>query len=165
MGAEMNVSAGGIISALASSVAGLQVDASTESYLLRGPAEADQALLLRLISSAVGAAGVGEKCTLKETALGIECLHTAAAMFHALEPLFGSGAETMSPPSLQFLGGLIAFRHSGGTVDVVAQADGDQVKVRLGFQASRINAPAGDNIEALTSDLIGNEHFWSPAKA
>jgi hypothetical protein len=86
-------------------------------------------------------------------------------MFHALELLFGSGAETMSPPSLQFLGGLIAFRHSGGTVDVVAQADGDQVKVRLGFQASRINAPAGDNIEALTSDLIGNEHFWSPAKA
>ena len=165
LGAEMNVSAVGIISALASSVAGLQVDAATESYLLPGPAEAVQAVLLRLISSAVGAAGVGEKCALKETALGIECLLPAAAMFHALEPLFGNGTETMSPPSLQFLGGLIAFYHSGGTVDVMALADGDQVKVRLGFQASRINAPAGDSIEALTSDLIGNELFWSRANA
>ena len=165
LSSEMNVPAAAVISALASSVAGLQVDAATDSHLLPGPADAVQAVLHRLISSAVGAAGLGEKCTLKETSSGIECMLPAAAMFHALEPLFGNGAETMSPPSLQFLGGLIAFCHSGGTVNVLAQADGDQVKVRLGFQASRINAPAVDNIEALTSDLIGNELFWSRANA
>ena len=92
---------------------------------------------------------------------GVELLLPESTLKQALEPLFGSTDGVPGEASFAIVAAFLRFAHAGGTFEPLPQPGSQTVKLRIGFAASRINSPAGDSLEAIASDLIGNELFWA----
>ncbi len=96
-----------------------------------------------------------------DKASGVELLLPENALKYALEPLFGSTEGAPGEASFALVAAFLRFAHAGGTFEPLPQPGSQTVKLRIGFAASRIDSPAIDSVEAIATDLIGNELFWA----
>ena len=103
-----------------------------------------------------------EEVTYTDQVTGVELTLPEASLAAALEPLFGSADKVPDESSFRLLAGFLRFADAGGTFEVLPSLPGAQtVGLRIGFAPSRIQNPTGDALEAIATDLIGNELFWS----
>jgi hypothetical protein len=102
----------------------------------------------------------GEVVVAEGTASGVELHLPECAVLSALEPFFGSTAAPHGEASFALISAFLSFAHAGGTFEVQPDIGSTTVSLRIGFSPSRVNSPAGDSIEAIANDLIGNELFW-----
>ncbi len=92
---------------------------------------------------------------------GVELLLPCVSLGKALEPLFGSTDGVPGEASFALVAAFLRFAHAGGTFELLPQPGSETVTMRIGFAPSRTGGEGGDSIEAVASDLIGNELFWA----
>ena len=126
-----------------------------------GPEAAVTDLLKSLLDGIKAILGVSDQVQVTDKATGVELLLPEGALKQALEPLFGSTEGAPGEASFALVSAFLRFAHAGGTFEPLPQPGSQTVKLRIGFASSRIDSPAVDSIEAIASDLIGNELFWA----
>ena len=92
---------------------------------------------------------------------GVELLLPCAELGQVLEPLFGTTDGVPGEACFALVAAFLQFAHAGGTFETLPQPGSKTVKLRIGFAPSRTGGAGGDSIEAVASDLIGNELFWA----
>ncbi len=158
--ADQRTAAGPVLAAVATG-AGYEIEPAAGSLTIPGPSARAQEILGVLLGGLKATLAGGEKIHVKETAAGIELLLPAASIGSALDPLFGNGTKSPDERSFGIVSAVLSFCHQGGTVDVLALADGGLVKARINFAEAHLAEANSTAIEDLAADLIGNELFWS----
>ena len=126
-----------------------------------GPEPVVTDLVKALLEGIKAGLGPTEQVQVTDKPSGVELLLPESALKQTLEPLFGSTEGVPGEASFAIVAAFLRFASAGGTFEPLPLPGSQTVKLRIGFASSRINSPAGDSLETIASDLIGNELFWA----
>ena len=103
----------------------------------------------------------GGQVVLEECLSGLEVSFPGERFRRVLQPAVSSSAEEPSQLCLDLITSLIRLTHHGAVFDFLPDANKSLVRMRIGFDVSRVERAPGDPYEELAADLVGNELFWS----
>lgn len=98
---------------------------------------------------------------LEECLSGLEVSFPGERFRQILQPAISSSAEEPSKPSIDLISSLIRLTHHGAVFDFLPDSNKTSVRMRIGFDVSRVERAPSDPYEELAADLVGNELFWS----
>lgn len=98
---------------------------------------------------------------LEECLSGLEISFPGERFTQVLQPAVSSSTEEPAKPAIDLISSLIRLTHHGAVFDFVPDASKSSIRIRLGFDISRIERAPEDPYEELAADLVGNELFWS----
>jgi FixJ family two-component response regulator len=134
--------------------------ASANGSRLPGPQAQVVALVQGILHSIRDVLQPDHRIRVLDKGTGIEVLFPIEAIGPVLDPLFEDAAGVPTDAAFKMTAAFLRYAHAGGTVEVLPQANGQDMRIRLGFSVDRINS-GGDSLAAIAGDLIGNELFWS----
>ena len=126
-----------------------------------GPQALATELASALLAGVKAILAPSEKVHVVAKTSGVELLLPCESLGKALEPMFGSTDGVPGEACFALVAAFLRFAHAGGTFEPLPQPGSETVKLRIGFAPSRTGGESGDSIEAVASDLIGNELFWA----
>ena len=103
----------------------------------------------------------GGPVRLEECLSGLELVFPGRPVRSVLSPVMSASAEEPSRIALDLIGACLRITHHGGVIDFLPEPEEAEVRLRIGFDVSRIERAPDDPFEELAADLVGNELFWS----
>ncbi len=162
LGAENTVAAAEVLKAAAAGDASFVLDPVVgEGAKWPGPQEVVTDLAAALLAGIKAVLSSSDQVHMTVKTGSVELALPCASLGQALDPMFGSTDGAPGEASFALVAAFLRFAHAGGTFEPLPQPGSQFVSLRIGFAPSRVSGVTGDSLEAVASDLIGNELFWS----
>lgn len=126
-----------------------------------GPLADTQAVVGPFFSALAEAARAKGVVRVEESLSGLEIALPGDAISSILAPAVSSSAEEPSRLALELIAGCLRIAHQGGVFDLLPEPEQVAPRLRIGFDASRVERVPDDPYEELAAELVGNELFWS----
>jgi len=126
-----------------------------------GPPEALAQTVGPFLNAVAQISGDSGPVVLEECLSGLEVSFPGQHFTQALQPTISSTAEEPSNLTVDLIASLIRLTHHGAVFDFIPDASRASLRMRMGFDISRIERAPADPFEELAADLVGNELFWS----
>ncbi len=126
-----------------------------------GPLSDIQGVVAPFLNTLAEAVEGGGPVRLEECLSGLELVFPGRPVRSVLSPVMSASAEEPSRIALDLIGACLRITHHGGVIDFLPEPEEAEVRLRIGFDVSRIERAPDDPFEELAADLVGNELFWS----
>ncbi|MBB81743.1 MAG: hypothetical protein CMN02_12285 [Roseibacillus sp.] len=126
-----------------------------------GPLESLQEVVVPLVQSLARAVESDGPVRLEECLSGLELIFPAHPLRALLAVIMSSSAEEPPRETLNLIGACMRIAHHGGAFDFLPDPSRNEIRLRIGFDVSRIERAPHDPFEELAAELVGNELFWS----
>ena len=126
-----------------------------------GPLESLQKVAVPLVESLARVVEGDGSVRLEECLSGLELIFPARPLRALLAVIMSSSAEEPPRETLSLIGACMRIAHHGGAFDFLPDPSHNEIRLRVGFDVSRIERAPHDPFEELAADLVGNELFWS----
>ena len=126
-----------------------------------GPLESLRDVVSPLVESLAGVVQGEGRVRLEECLSGVELVFPGRPLRALLAVIMSSSAEEPPRETLGLIGACMRIAHHGGGFDLLPVPGQSEIRLRIGFDLSRIERAPHDPFEELAADLVGNELFWS----
>ena len=126
-----------------------------------GPLESLREVVIPLVESLARVVEGDGPVRLEECLSGLELVFPARPLRALLAVIMSSSAEEPPRETLSLIGACMRIAHHGGAFDFLPDPSQSEIRLRIGFDVSRIERAPHDPFEELAADLVGNDLFWS----
>jgi FixJ family two-component response regulator len=126
-----------------------------------GPLESLREVVIPLVESLARIVEGDGHVRLEECLSGVELVFPGRPLRALLAVIMSSSAEEPPRETLSLIGAFMRIAHHGGAFEFLPDPSQNEIRLRIGFDVSRIERAPHDPFEELAADLVGNELFWS----
>jgi len=126
-----------------------------------GPLESLREVVIPLVESLARIVEGDGHVRLEECLSGVELVFPGRPLRALLAVIMSSSAEEPPRETLSLIGAFMRIAHHGGAFEFLPDPSQNEIRLRIGFDVSRIERVPHDPFEELAADLVGNELFWS----
>ena len=126
-----------------------------------GPLESLREVVIPLVESLARIVEGDGHVRLEECLSGLELVFPGRPLRALLAVIMSSSAEEPPRETLSLIGAFMRIAHHGGAFEFLPDPSQNEIRLRIGFDVSRIERAPHDPFEELAADLVGNELFWS----